>query len=353
MFLLREYGLHNQSTYFVYLAGLLNGFAPNTIIDASSVEIDLGPVLGIWKPRNYKDAIIDKITFRQALEKSINTATVRIAKEVGMEKISAIAKKFNLFEEMPPYFSYALGAGETTLMKLVTAYSMFANGGKRIEPTLIDYIQDINGNVIYKADSRTVAQDDDSAPRLNDMRPQIEDERSIYQLTSLLEGVIQRGSGAPAKFLNLPIAGKTGTSNESRDTWFIGYTADIAVGVFVGFDDHSKSLGKNASGTVTALPIFIDFMQHARKFITPKPFRVPDGIKLRKIDLETGGMPNSYGSSVLEAFKQDETYNSSTVIDPLKNPSKVDEEVTDQLNSEENQKSDINNDRAIPLFGVY
>lgn len=338
---------------FVYLAGLLNGFAPNTIIDASSVEIDLGPVLGIWKPRNYKDAVIDKITFRRALEKSINTATVRIAKEVGMEKISAIAKKFNLFEEMPHYFSYALGAGETTLLKLVTAYSMFANGGKMIEPTLIDYIQDINGKVIYKADARKVSQDDDSAPRLNDMRPQIEDERSIYQLTSLLEGVIQRGSGAPAKFLNLPIAGKTGTSNESRDTWFVGYTADIAVGVFVGFDDHSKSLGKNASGTVTALPIFIDFMMHARKFITPKPFRVPNGIKLRKIDLETGGMPNSYGSSVLEAFKQDETYNSSTVIDPLKNPAKVNEESTDQLNVADDQKSDINNDRAIPLFGVY
>ncbi|MBE6447223.1 MAG: PBP1A family penicillin-binding protein [Alphaproteobacteria bacterium] len=340
---------------FVYLAGLVNGFAPNTIIDASPVEIDLGPQLGIWKPRNYRDAVLDKITFRQALEKSVNTATVRIAQEVGMKKIAELAEKFDLFENMPQYLSFALGAGEATLMQLVTAYSMFANGGKKIEPTLIDYIQDIHGKLIYKADARTaILSDNEEAPRLNDIRSQIEDERSIYQLTSLLEGVIQRGSGVPARFLGFPIAGKTGTSNESKDTWFIGYTPDIAVGVFVGFDDHLKSLGKNASGTATALPIFVDFMKHAKKYLTPKPFRVPNGIKLRQIDLETGGAPREK-TTIWESLKYDEATSLSVDIDPLKNPissSKKDTE-EERQNEETSDLKDGQNDEAIQLFGVY
>ncbi len=305
---------------FVYLAGLENGFAPNSIIDASPVEIDLGPALGIWKPRNYRDAVLDKITFRQAIEKSVNTATIRIAKEVGMKKIATIAENFGLFREMPKYFSYALGAGETTLLKLVTAYAMFANGGKRIEPFMIDYICDKNGKVIYKSDNRITETEDnnENPPQLNDIRSQIINEQSIYQLTSLLEGVIQRGSGAPAAFLNFPMAGKTGTSNDSRDTWFIGYTPDIAIGVFVGFDDHTKSLGKNASGTTTALPIFIDFMKKAKKYFSPKPFKVPHGIKLRRIDLKTGGNPKGE-TTIIEAFKENEEINEDIFENPLEN----------------------------------
>ncbi|MDR2795059.1 MAG: PBP1A family penicillin-binding protein [Holosporaceae bacterium] len=296
---------------FVYLAGLECGFAPNSIIDASPIEIDLGGNLGVWKPKNYRGIILDKITFRQALERSVNTATLRIAQEVGIEKIAKIAQQFGVFDTMPEMLSYALGAGETTLLKLTTAYAMLANGGRRITPTMVEYIQDKQGKVIYKRDERIlenyVNYTAELPPKLNDTRPQILNPESIYQITSLLEGVMQRGSGASARILNFPLGGKTGTSNDSRDTWFIGYTPDIAVGIFIGFDDHSKSLGKNANGTNTALPVFIDFMQKAKSYFTPKPFRIPKGIKLRRIDAETGEISStdSY-NSIIEAFKDED-----------------------------------------------
>ncbi|MDR2068145.1 MAG: PBP1A family penicillin-binding protein [Holosporaceae bacterium] len=332
---------------FVYLAGLENGFAPNTIIDASPVEVDLGGKLGVWKPRNYHGRVLDKITFRQAIEKSINTATIRIAQEVGLDKIARIAEKFGIFDSMPELISYALGAGETTLLRLTTAYAMLANGGKRISPTMIDYIQDKRGNTIFRADERpfdsSMGLADELPPKLNDNRQQILSEQSVYQITSLLEGVMRRGSGAGASFLNFPIAGKTGTSNESRDVWFIGYTPDIVVGVFVGFDDHSKSLGKEANGANTALPIFIDFMVKAQKYLSPKPFRVPRGIKLRKIDAETGGAPSTKERNViLEAFKEDEDFEQQNLIREKRSIS--------NLLDEENSES---TDRIKPIPGIY
>lgn len=325
---------------FVYLAGLENGFAPNTILDASPVEIDLGEKYGVWKPKNYKGVILGKITMRQALERSVNTATIRLAQQVGMSKIAKIAENLGIFEHMPRYFSYALGAGETTLLNLTTAYAILANGGKKISPTMIDYISDKNGNPLFRSDIREAMYDEDSEypPKLNDVRPQILDEQSVYQITSLLEGVMQRGSGASARFLNFPMAGKTGTSNDSRDAWFIGYTPDIAVGVFVGFDDHTKSLGKNANGSNTALPIFIDFLQHAKQYLTAKPFRVPKGIKLRKIDAKTGGAPCG-DVTITEAFKQDENINENILKNPLKN-----------ADTEETKASET---EAQQVFGIY
>lgn len=295
---------------FVYLTALENGFTPNTIIDSTSVEIDMGEGAGgIWKPKNYNNAEIDKITLRRALERSVNTATVRLAQEVGMKRIAKVAEQFGIFDKMPHLLSYALGAGETTLLRLTTAYAMLANGGKRITPTLVDYVLDRNGGVLYKNDHRivdnSVKWDAELPPKLNDDRPQILDERSVYQMTSLLEGVVQRGSAFSARSLRLPIVGKTGTSNSSRDTWFVGYTPDIAVGVFVGFDDQTRNLGKKANGGNTALPIFITFMNKAKKYIIPTPFRVPKGIKLRRIDLETGGMPGD-GATIMEAFKEED-----------------------------------------------
>lgn len=331
---------------FVYLAGLENGFAPNSILDASPLEIDLGYGLGIWKPKNYHGAILDKITFRQAIERSVNTATIRIAKEVGMDKIARLAEQFGIFEEMPEYFSYAIGAGETTLLKLTTAYAELANGGKKITPTMIDYIFDKNGRILYKADERMASYDNESEypPKLSDSRVQILNEQSVYQITSILEGVMQRGSAASARCLNMVVAGKTGTSNDSRDTWFIGYTPDIAVGVFIGFDDHTKSLGKNANGANTALPIFIDFMKKVKKYLMPKPFRIPRGIKLRKIDAKTGGAPNG-DVTILEAFKQDEEIN---VENLLENPLKLREEKKEQISTENSESKE-----AQQVFGIY
>jgi penicillin-binding protein 1A len=330
---------------FVYLAGLENGFAPNSVIDASPIEVDLGGNLGIWKPKNYRGVVLDKITFRQAIERSVNTATLRIALEVGIEKIAKIAEQFGVFDSMPRLLSYALGAGESSLLKLTTAYAMLANGGKRITPTMVEYIQDKCGNVMYKIDERTIADDLDYTaklpPKLNDTRQQILSEESIYQLTSLLEGVMQRGSGASANFLNFPMGGKTGTSNESRDAWFIGYTPDIAIGIFVGFDEHSKSLGKNANGTNTALPIFIDFMLEAKKYLTPKPFKVPKGIKLRKINADVGD--ESFGNSsntIVEAFKDD---------DPEKQYVHAKKNNISDLIDEDN----VNKNRGRSMLGIY
>jgi penicillin-binding protein 1A len=312
------------------------------------VEIDLGENLGVWKPRNYLGTVLDKITFRGAIERSVNTATIRIAQEVGIDKIARIAEQFGVFESMPELLSYALGAGETTLLKLTTAYAMLSNGGKRISPTMVEYIQDKHGKVLYKMDTRIVGVEDYEAelpPKLNDNRQQILSEQSVYQLTSLLEGVMQRGSGASARFLDFPIAGKTGTSNESRDVWFIGYTPDIAIGVFIGFDDHSLSLGKNANGTNTALPVFIDFMLEAKKYLTPKPFKVPRGVKLRKIDAETGADPSPNSSKViLEAFKEndDENFEQPNLTKEKKGTLKLlDEEETDS------------SDSATPIMGIY
>ncbi|MDR1375691.1 MAG: PBP1A family penicillin-binding protein [Holosporaceae bacterium] len=331
---------------FVYLAGLENGFSPNAIIDAGPIEVDLGEKLGVWKPRNYHGQILDKITFRRAIEKSVNTATIRIAQEVGIDKIARIAEKFGVFDRMPELISYALGAGETTLLRLTTAYAMLANGGKLISPTMVDYIQDKHGDIIFRADKRSfddgIGFDEELPPRLNDNRQQILSEQSVYQLTSLLEGVMRRGSGASANFLNFPIAGKTGTSNESRDTWFVGYTPDIAVGVFVGFDDHSKSLGKNANGANTALPIFIDFMVKAQKYLSPKPFRVPRGIKLRKIDAETGGPTSGENSAILEAFKEEEDSEPQDLTREKRSIS--------NLLEEENVESPT---RIKPVLGIY
>lgn len=294
---------------FVYLTALENGFAPNTIINAGEVEIDLGETIGIWKPKNYGNSVIDKITLRRAMERSVNTATVRLAQEVGMHKIAKLAKNFGLFEKMPELFAYALGAGEVTLIDLTLAYAMFANGGKKIDPILVDYIQDKYGNILYTSDKRKVDNSNEEyPPRLIEYRPQIINKQSIYQLTSILEGVCKRGSGYLANSLNYPVAGKTGTSNNSRDAWFIGYTPDIAVGVFVGFDDQARSLGEKAVGANIALPIFIDFMKDAKNLFLAKPFHMPKGIRLRRVDLDTGAAPNPNEKQnlILEAFKEED-----------------------------------------------
>lgn len=344
---------------FVYLAGLENGFAPNSIIDASPVEIDLGGSLGIWKPRNYRGAVLDRITFRRAIERSVNTATVRIAETVGLAKIARIAEKFGLFTNMPQYLSYALGAGETTLLQITTAYAMFANGGKRIVPIMVDYVQDRYGHTIFKTDNRVadkhVRYNAPLPPFLYDNREQIMDERSIYQLNSLLEGVVKRGSAMAASHFGFPLAGKTGTSNDSRDVWFIGYTPGIVVGVFVGFDDHNKSLGQNASGTSTALPIFVDFMEKAKSYLIPKPFKVPTGIKLRKIDAETGGpVTPDTKLTVVEAFKDDETINESPLFERDEGTiSSVIADIKKSQATETTNKGESKSDDVKMVKGIY
>jgi penicillin-binding protein 1A len=220
--------------------------------------------------------------------------TVRLADFLGMDVVSAYAARFGITENMPPMLSNALGAGETTLLKITTAYAMLVNGGKRVTPTFIDRIQDRYGKTIFKHDARPcescgglIRWEDQSTPDVPDTREQIEDPRTAYQMVSILEGVVQRGTGARIKSLGRPLAGKTGTTNESKDAWFIGFSPDLAVGVFTGFDEP-RSLGKRETGSSVAVPIFKDFMEAALKDAPLKPFRMPRGIRNVQINADTG-----------------------------------------------------------------
>lgn len=335
---------------FVYLTALENGFSPNTVIDSKNVEIDLGERLGIWKPKNYGKEQVNNITFRNALERSINTATVRIAQETGMDKIVQVAEKFNIFDKMPPYLAYSLGAGETTLLRLSAAYAMLANGGKRVKPTMVDYILDKYGNVMYKSDNRSVNDeigfDAEYPPKLEDMREQVVDERSAYQITSILEGSVLRKTEFKHDYA---VAGKTGTSNDSRDAWFIGYTPDIVVGVFIGFDDQTKNLGEKATGRTMAFPVFCDFMSNAKHLFKPKPFRVPKGIKLKIIDSESGGKPIKNKKTIVEAFKEEDEFTNKIVAPKF--PQQIIDLVNEKDYSETEQDTDLQ--KIKPIIGIY
>lgn len=278
---------------FVYLAALDQGFTPATLVLDAPFVIEDRPG-NFWKPSNYSNEFYGPTPIRVGLEKSKNLMTVRLADFIGMETISEYAERFGVIEDMPPMLANSLGAGETTLLKLTTAYSVFVNGGKRIQPTFIDRIQDRSGATIFKHDTRPCNNCGDrlrwegqNAPVIPDGREQIADPRTAYQIVSMLEGAVQRGTGVRLKSLNYPLAGKTGTTNESKDTWFIGFTPDLVAGVFVGFDDP-RSLGRRETGSSVALPVFKDFMAEAIKDRTPVPFRMPSGIRNVRINADTG-----------------------------------------------------------------
>ena len=229
---------------FVYLAALDKGFTPSSqILDAPFV-IDQGPGLGRWRPSNYSKKFYGASRF--AVEKSRNPMTVRLAQNIGMETVVDYAKRFNLVDNLEPMLSMSLGSGETTLMRMTTAYAMLVNGGKRIQPTLIDKIQDRSGKTIFRHDDRpcvgcdTIRWDEEDLPQLPDNREQIADPKTAYQIVSMLEGVVKRGTGRRISTIGKPLAGKTGTTNESRDTWFIGFSPDLAVGVYVGLISPSR-----------------------------------------------------------------------------------------------------------------
>jgi penicillin-binding protein 1A len=293
---------------FVYLAALDNGFTPSSMILDAPFVIDQGPGLGPWRPANYSDKFYGPSPLRVGIEKSRNVMTVRLAQKIGMDTVSDYARKFGITEDLPQLLAMSLGAGETTLLKLTAAYGMLVNGGHAIEPTLIDKIQDRSGrNVLAYADyscpeCANVKPDALDVPVLSDLRAKVADPRTSYQVVSMLEGVVKRGTGRRIASLNRPLAGKTGTTNESRDTWFIGFSPDLAVGVFVGFDTP-KPLGRHETGSSVAAPIFKSFMGDALKNEPPVPFRVPKGIQLVRVDQATGLPARGNSKSViLEAF---------------------------------------------------
>ena len=295
---------------FVYYTALQAGFTPSTLILDAPIVIDQGPGLPLWKPENYNREFLGPVPMRIGIEKSRNLMTVRLAQTIGMEKIVQTAEKFGIVDQMPEQLSMSLGAADTTLLRMVTAYAMFVNGGKRITPTLIDRVQDRHGKTIFKHDNRPCegCQVDGipehfTVPEIPDTREQIADPRSAYQIVSMLEGVVQRGTGIRIRAVGKPLAGKTGTTNDSFDTWFIGFSPDLAVGVYVGFDDP-RTLGLKETGSSVAVPIFRDFMAEALKDKPAIPFRVPPGVMLVRVD-HSDGLPASPGDKnvILEAFK--------------------------------------------------
>ncbi|EJW12968.1 Multimodular transpeptidase-transglycosylase [Rhodovulum sp. PH10] len=294
----------------VYAAALDNGYTPSTIVVDAPIEIDQGPGIGIWRPENYSTGkYYGPQTLRFGIEKSRNVMTVRLAQDLGMPLISEYAKRFGVYDNLPPYLSYALGAGETTVMRMVTAYSMIANGGKRITPTLIDRIQDRYGKTVYKHDTRECrgcdadAWHDQPEPGLVDRREQVLDPMTAYQITSIMEGVVQRGTGNVVASIGKPIAGKTGTTNDEKDAWFIGFTPEIAVGVYFGYD-KPRAMGRSASGGHLAAPVVRDFLKVALADKPAVPFRVPPGIKLIRIDAQTGTRAGpGTQRAILEAYK--------------------------------------------------
>ena len=313
---------------FVYLAGLDSGFTPATrILDAPFV-LDQGPGLGKWKPSNYSKEFYGPTAMRVGIEKSRNLMTVRLAQTIGMEKVAEYARRFGVIENLEPVLSMSLGAGETTLMQITTGYAMMVNGGKRIAPTLIDRVQDRHGRTIYRHDTRDCpdcrveAWHEQAPPALPDEREEVVDPASAYQIVGMLQGVIQRGTGRRIAELGMPLAGKTGTTNDNFDTWFVGFSPDLAVGVFVGFDEP-KTLGPHDTGSNVAAPLFKDFMAEALTQEDAVPFRIPPGIRMVRINAETGQLARPGDSNViLEAFKPgSEPTGREVVIDGGYNPS--------------------------------
>ncbi len=293
---------------FVYATALDNGYTPSSIILDETIEIDQGNG-EIWRPENFEGHGTGPHTLRYGIEHSKNMMTVRLAKDVGMPLIVEYAKRFGIYDDMAPYLSLSLGAGETTLMRMVTGYSMLDNGGKRIKATLIDRIQDRWGHTIYRHDERqcvgcdAAKWDNQNEPKLIDKREQVLDPLTAYQITSIMEGVILRGTGQSIRAVGKHLAGKTGTTNEAKDLWFVGFSPDLAVGVYIGYDrPRSLGSGKAAQAATYAAPIFRDFMQLALKDKVDVPFRVPPGIKLISVDPKSGMRASGQGS-ILEAFK--------------------------------------------------
>ena len=295
---------------FIYALALENNFSPTTLILDAPLVLAQGTDLKMWKPENYGKKFYGPSTLRTGLEKSRNLMTVRIAQQLGIKKIVNFSKKLGIYENPDELISIALGSAETTLIKLTSAYCSFVNGGKKINPILIDRIQDSEGNTIFNTEKRVCKKCDqisylsDEIPKVSDKFEQIFSPETAYQITSILEGAIQRGTGRKLKDLNLDIAGKTGTTNKNTDTWFVGFTSKLVVGVYVGMDDP-KSLGKRETGARTALPIFKDFIKKAVSKKDARPFKVAKNITMMVIDPVNGEKAN-FGSkeTVIEAFKK-------------------------------------------------
>ncbi len=314
---------------FIYALALENNFSPNTLILDAPLVLEQGSDLKMWKPENYGMKFFGPSTLRMGLEKSRNLMTVRIAQEIGVNKIVNFTKQLGIYNDPQELLSISLGSAETTLLKLTSAYCSFANGGKKINPILIDRIQDSEGVTFFNTETRScdncnqIPYYSKFIPKISDNFDQVISPQSAYQVTSMLEGVIKRGTGKSLRDLNLDIAGKTGTTNKNIDTWFIGFTSKLVIGIYVGMDEP-KSLGRYETGAKTAMPIFKDFVKKAIKKKDARPFKVPSDISMMVIEYVTGKKAN-FGSkeTIVEAFKKEKIDNKNSpfgnIRDRLKN----------------------------------
>ena len=293
----------------VYAAALENGFSPNSIIlDAPFVESQ-GVGLKNWKPENYGKKFYGPSTFRKGIEYSRNLMTVRIAKILGLKKILDLSKKLNIYEEIPELLSVSLGAAETTLINLTAAYAPFVNGGKKIEPSLISRIQDRRGKTIFQVENRKCLRCDrfiensNELPEIKNTNVQVFSEETAYQMVTILNGAVKRGTAKKLRSLNVPLGGKTGTTNDNFDAWFIGFSSDLVIGVYIGFD-NPKTLGKYETGSKAALPVFKNFVENAMFKEDFRDFKIPQNIYLTSLNYDTG-LKSSLGDKniIIEALK--------------------------------------------------
>ncbi|MGV1014578.1 MAG: penicillin-binding protein 1A [Methyloceanibacter sp.] len=295
----------------IYTMALDNGYTPSSIVVDGPICVSQGKGMPQWCPKNYDaGSAAGPSTLRFGIEKSRNLMTVRLARDMGMPTIAEYSKRFGVYDNLMPALSMALGAGETTLMRMVGGYSMIANGGKKVTPTFIDRIQDRYGRTIWRHDTRDCSQcgarewNGQAEPDLVDDRPQVIDPISAYQMTMIMDGVVQRGTATRLKVLNRPVAGKTGTTNDYKDAWFVGYTPDLAVGVYIGFD-QPKPMGRGETGGSLAAPVVRDFLKEALDGVPAVPFRAPPGVKLVRVNHKSGLPVGGSGGpgTIVEAFK--------------------------------------------------
>jgi penicillin-binding protein 1A len=275
----------------VYAAALDSGYSPNTIVIDAPIELETPE--GIWRPQNASERFYGPSPLRTGIEMSRNLMTVRLANDVGMDTIARYAERFGVYDRMQPFLANSLGSQETTLFRMVAAYAMFANGGERVDPTLVDRIQDRWGNTVYRHDQRQcpdcqlAALGEGRAPAIMSNRQRVIDPVTAYQITSMMRGVVDRGTAARTVNLSVPAAGKTGTTNEARDVWFVGYTSSIAAGCYIGFD-QPRPMGRGASGGGMCGPVFNEFMQAATEEYGGGPFAVPESGAFFPIDRFSG-----------------------------------------------------------------
>ena len=315
---------------FIYALALENNFTPSTLVLDAPIVLEQGSDLKMWKPENYGKKFYGPSTLRTGVEKSRNLMTVRIAQEIGLNKITNFSKKLKIYERPEELMSISLGSAETTLLKMTSAYSSFVNGGKLVEPIFIDRIQDSEGKTIFKnqlrfcKDCDLISYTSENLPQIKNNYKQIFSPQTAYQMTSILEGVVQRGTGKKLKDLNLQLAGKTGTTNKNTDAWFIGFTSNLVIGVYVGFD-NPRTLGKFETGSKTALPIFKEFVKNSVNNHEARPFKVAKGIKMMVVDASTGKKADSNSkNTIIESFKEEKIANNNKIdIDNIADVSKT------------------------------